>query len=75
MRIGPNADPKEMFFVDVSFEDQARDEYLHIEECTYKEYDENGVQMGNTINLIENGCDISGGLIKFKGDFSILLYQ
>ena len=75
MRIGPNADPEEMFFVDVSFEDQSRDEYLHIEECIYTEHDENGIQMGNGIKLIENGCDMSGGLIKFKGNAYVLLKQ
>ena len=73
MRIGPNADPEKMFFVDVSFEDQSRDEYLHIEDCMYTEHDENGIQMGNGIKLIENGCDMSGGLIKFKGNAYVLL--
>ena len=67
MRISPNADPNESFFIDVSMADQQRDEYVHIEQCIYTERDDYGVQLGDSIMLIEDGCDLSGGLIKFKG--------
>ena len=70
MRISPNADPNESFFIDVSMADQQRDEYVHIEQCIYTERDDYGVQLGDSIMLIEDGCDLSGGLIKFKGIFS-----
>ena len=69
MRISPNADPNESFFIDVSMADQQRDEYVHIEQCIYTERDDYGVQLGDSIMLIEDGCDLSGGLIKFKGIF------
>ena len=52
--------------------DQQRDEYLHIEQCIYTERDDNGNQLGNSITLIEDGCDVSGGLIEFKGTFCCL---
>ena len=71
MRISPNADPNESFFIDVSMADQQRDEYVHIEQCIYTERDDYGVQLGDSIMLIEDGCDLSGGLIKFKGISSI----
>ena len=67
MRISPNADPNESFFIDVSMADQQRDEYVHIEQCIYTERDDYGVQLGDSIMLIKDGCDLSGGLIKFKG--------
>ena len=69
MRISPNADPNESFFIDVSMADQQRDEYVHIEQCIYTERDDYGFQLGDSIMLIEDGCDLSGGLIKFKGIF------
>ena len=31
--------------------------------------DDNGKQLADSIMLIENGCDVSAGLIKFKGTF------
>ena len=54
-------------------DDYHRNEYLHIEQCIYTERDDNGNQLGNSITLIEDGCDVSGGLIEFKGTF-LLIY-
>ena len=50
-------------------DESRRDEYVHIEQCVYTERDDNGVQLGDSIKLIENGCDLSGGLIRFKGTY------
>ena len=72
IRIEPNADTNESFLMDLSMKDQQRDEYLHIEQCIYTERDDNGNQLGNSITLIEDGCDVSGGLIEFKGTFCCL---
>ena len=69
IRIEPNADPNKSFFMDVSMAKQQRDEYIHIEKCIYTERDDNGKQLADSITLIANGCDVSAGLIKFKGTF------
>ena len=71
MRISPNADPDDSFFIDIKMENQERDEYIHIEECMYTERDDYGEQVGDSILLIEDGCDLSGGLIQFKGYYII----
>ena len=70
LRIAPNADPKTSFFVDINFDNDGyehKNEYLHIDQCTYTEYDENEIEMGEQILLIEDGCDETSGLISFKG--------
>ena len=70
MRISPNADPDESFFIDISINNATstrRDEYVHVEQCIYTERDNYGVQLGDSITLIKDGCDLSGGLIQFKG--------
>ena len=76
--IGPNADPKSSFFVDAMFDNSGyehRNEHLHIQQCTYVEYDEAGNYL-SSMQLIEDGCDktvsetsdgIRSSLIKFKG--------
>ena len=52
-------------------DDHHRDEYLHIEQCVYIERDDDGNQLGESITLIADGCDVSGGLIEFKGTFFV----
>jgi len=75
MRISPNADPDDSFFIDIKMENQERDEYIHIEECMYTERDDFGEQVGDSILLIEDGCDLSGGLIQFKERTEAMQYQ
>ena len=82
--IGPNADPKSSFFVDAMFDNSGyehRNEHLHIQQCTYVEYDEAGNYL-NSLQLIEDGCDktisklngIRSSLIKFKGKSYLELF-
>ena len=44
-----------------------KEEYLHIDQCTYTEYDGNDVALGDQIKLIKDGCDETFGLVSFKG--------
>ena len=71
MHIGPKADPKTKFFVDVKFNNigyEHKNEHLHIQECTYTEYDSNDHAIG-AFTLIKDGCDVSNGLAQFKGNY------
>ena len=51
-----------------------KDEYLHIDQCIYTEYDGNDVEIGDKLKLIEDGCDETYGLIQFKGCLLIFLF-
>ena len=50
-----------------------KDEYLHIDQCTYTEYDGDDETMGDQIVLIEDGCDETLGLVSFKGSLFTFL--
>ena len=49
-------------------------EHLHIQECIYTEYDSNDEPTAEPVKLIENGCDVSNGLTKFKGNYSTVMF-
>ena len=71
IHIGPKADPKTKFFADVKFNNtnwEHKEEHLHIQECIYTEYDSNDKPTAD-FTLIEDGCDVSEGLAKFKGNY------
>ena len=44
-----------------------KNEYLHIDQCIYTEYDGDEKALGQQLELIKDGCDETSGLIKFKG--------
>ena len=71
IHIGPKADARTSFFADVKFDNtdfEHKEEHLHIQECTYTEYDRND-QPTADFTLIKDGCDVSLGLAKFKGNY------
>ena len=76
IHIGPKADARTDFFADVKFNNthyEHKEEHLHIQECTYTEYDSNDKASASAI-LIEDGCDVSMGLAQFKGNYLTILY-
>ena len=73
IHIGPKANAETSFFADVMFNNtnfEHKNEHLHIQECIYTEYDSNDQPTADPVKLIENGCDVSNGLIILKGNFS-----
>ena len=75
IHIGPKADPKTKFFADVKFNNtnfEHKEEHLHIQECTYTEYDSNDMPTAEVV-LIKDGCDVSNGLADFKGNYLTMI--
>ena len=67
IKIGPKSKPDSRFFVQTAMNTNGRDMgYIHIESLVYQAFDHDGKQVLG-ISMIEDGCNLVGNLIEFKG--------
>ena len=70
MKIGPKSNAESRFYIKTGMDTHNRNlGYFHVEKLHYKGFDHNA-SMINNFDMIEEGCNLVGGLIEFKSEFS-----
>ena len=71
MKIGPKSNAETRFFVKTGMDTHNRDlGYFHIEKLYYEGFNHTN-DLINNFDMIEDGCNLVGGLIEFKGEFDV----